>query len=107
MNSSVLHNQVSAPRRAQRKVALRQVATWGLPVAAVLAVVAHFVPIAAGAAFAFIFILVAIWQPRIALMIIFALVPIQQALPLHLPVKLSVSEFGLAFFLPIALMKVG
>ncbi len=91
------------PRPAQ--TSLGQVAAWGLPLAAALAVVAHFVPIAAGAAFAFIFVSVAFWQPRIALMIIFALVPIQQPLPLHLPVKLSISEFGLAFFLPIVLLK--
>ena len=106
MSSSVVHNQIPAPRRrAPRKTSLRQVAAWGLPTAVVLAVVAHFVPIAAGAAFAFIFVFVAFWQPRIALMLIFALVPIQQALPLHLPVKLSISEFGLAIFLPIALLK--
>ena len=105
MSSSVIHNQIPASRRAPRKTSLRQVATWGLPAALVLAAVAHFVPIAAGAAFAFIFVLVAFWQPRIALMIIFALVPIQQPLPLHLPVLLSISEFGLAIFLPIAMLK--
>ncbi len=91
--------------RIKRKASLKQVASWGLPLAMILAVVAHFVPIAAGTAFAFIFVFVAFWQPRIALMIIFALVPIQQALPLHLPVLLSISEFGLAFFLPICLLK--
>ena len=91
--------------RDKRKVSLGQVAKWGLPLAAVLAVVAHLEPIAAGAAFALIFLFVSFWQPRIALMIIFALVPIQQVVPLHLPVKLSISEFGLAFFLPICLLK--
>ena len=91
--------------RAPRKVSLRQVATWGLPLAAVLAVVAHVSALAGGLAFAAIFVFVAFSQPRIALMLIFATVPLLQTVPLHIPVHLSISELCLALFLPIALLK--
>ena len=105
MNSSVVHNQVSASRRVRRKVTLRQVAMWGLPLAGVLAVVAHVSELAGGLAFALLFIPLAFSQPRVALMLIFATVPLLQTVPLHIPVHLSISELCLALFLPIALLK--
>ena len=91
--------------RSSRRMGLAAVSRWGLPLGIALALVAHLSPVAAGVAFAFTFVGTCLWQPRVALMIIFALVPIQQPLPLHLPVLLSISEFGLAIFLPIALLK--
>jgi hypothetical protein len=88
----------------RRKISLRQVATWGLPAGVVLAVLAHFSMLAAGAIVGVLFIMIAFWQPRVALMITFALIPLQQDIP-HLPIHLSISELCLAILFPIALMR--
>ncbi len=104
MSSSVVTNQLPS-QHGPRKTSLRQVATWGLPLAAALAVLAHFSPLAAGAVYLLLFVSIALWQPRIALMIAFALVPIVQVLPLHLPVHLDVSDFSMAVLFPICMLK--
>jgi hypothetical protein len=93
-----------APRRGRRKVSLRQVAAWGLPLALVLGVLAHFSVLAAGAIVGVLFLAIALWQPRIALMITFALIPLQQDIP-GMPVHLSISELCLAILFPICLLK--
>ncbi|MCL5945322.1 MAG: O-antigen ligase family protein [Planctomycetes bacterium] len=90
--------------RIKRKASLKQVASWGLPVAAVLAVLAHFSMLAAGAIVGALFIIIALWQPRIALMITFALIPLQTDIP-GMPVHLSISELCLALLFPICLLK--
>ena len=90
--------------RIKRKASLKQVASWGLPVAAVLAVLAHFSMFAAGAIVGVLFICIAFWQPRIALMITFALIPLQTDIP-GMPVHLSISELCLALLFPICLLK--
>ena len=91
-------------RRAPRKISLRQVAAWGLPAGMVLAVLAHFSILAAGAIVGALFIFIAFWQPRIALMITFALIPLQQDIP-GMPVHLSISELCLALLFPICMLK--
>ena len=84
---------------------LGQVATWGLPVAIVLAAVAHFSPLAASVGFILIFVALCARQPRIGLMLTFATVPLLQAVPLHIPLHLSISELCMAILLPIVLIK--
>ena len=73
--------------------------------AVVLAALAHFSPLVASAVFITIFIAICAWQPRIGLMLTFATVPLLQAVPLHIPLHLSISELCLAILLPIALIK--
>ncbi len=90
--------------RVKRKTSLRQVAAWGLPAALVLGVLAHFSMLAAGAIVGVLFLAIALWQPRIALMITFALIPLQQDIP-GMPVHLSISELCLAILFPICLLK--
>jgi hypothetical protein len=101
---SLEHNQVPVPRRAPRKTSLKQVAVWGLPAALVLGVLAHFSVLAAGAIVGVLFLFIAFWQPRIALMITFALIPLQQDIP-GMPVHLSISELCLAILFPICMLK--
>ena len=90
--------------RAPRKVSLGQVAKWGLPAALVLGVLAHFSVLAAGAIVGAVFLFIAFWQPRIALMITFALIPLQQDIP-GMPVHLSISELCLAILFPVCMLK--
>lgn len=104
MSSSVVHNQIPAPRRVRPKTSLKQVAKWGLPAALVLGVLAHFSMLAAGAIVGALFLVIAFWQPRIALMITFALIPLQQDIP-GMPVHLSISELCLAILFPVCLLK--
>ena len=105
MNSSVLHNQVPAPRRAPRKVGLARVLRWGIPAGLVLGAVGHVSAIAATAIYIPLFLYVAFWQPRIALMVTFAIVPLVQVLPVHLPVHLDAADFSMSMLLPICLIK--
>ena len=104
MTFSLSHKQLPLPRPDPRKTSLRDVAVWGLPTAAVLAVLAHFSILAAGAIVGLLFVGIAFWQPRIALMIIFAIIPLQKSIP-GLPIHLSISELCLAILFPIALLK--
>ncbi len=92
-------------RTPAKGTSLGQVAIWGLPVAVVLAVLAHFSPLVAGAGFIVIFIALSASQPRIGLLLTFATVPLLQAVPLHIPLRLSISELCMAILLPIVLVK--
>ena len=104
MISSVLHNQIPTPRRVRRKVTLRQVAPWGVPIAVGLGFLSGHALEAAAALLLVPFVMLTFAQPRVALMATFALIPLGQSIP-GLPIHLSISELFLSLLFPICLLK--
>jgi len=90
--------------RDKRKVSLGQVAKWGVPIGVVLGFLSGHALAAAAALLLVPFVIVAFAQPRIALMITFALIPLGQSIP-DLPIHLSISELCLAILFPVCLLK--
>ena len=88
----------------KRKVTLGQVAKWGVPIGVILGFLSGHALAAAAAILLVPFVIVAFAQPRVALMITFALIPLGQSIP-DLPIHLSISEIFLAVLFPVCMLK--
>ena len=102
--ASPMQTRRAAAYAMPRKLMLRRIAPWGLPIAILVGFASGFSLLVITLLLAIPFVVVAFTQPRIALLAIFALIPCGQSIH-GLPIHLSISELFLAIFFPIALLK--